>query len=240
MRQGMESEGAEPYWLAQHVHLALYGNHAVLMDLRRNRYLAVQPAARLAGWIGAWPLPAARAPGAPPAVLGRLVEHGMLVRERGAGHAATPVVNALPERTLLEFDFDAPPRPNGRDLRRAAWACAAAASTLKLRPMYAVLEQLRRRRPADAPPGARFDVGHAQALVRRFVHLRPWFYSARGACLLDSLALLTFLAEYGLHPHWVFGVRTAPFHAHCWVQDGEVLFNDAPDRVRQYAPILRI
>ncbi len=139
MRQGMESEGAEPYWLAQHVHLALYGNHAVLMDLRRNRYLAVQPAARLAGWIGAWPLPAARVPGAPPAVLGRLVEHGMLVRERGAGHAATPVVNALPERTLLEFDFDAPPRPNGRDLRRAAWACAAAASTLKLRPMYAVL-----------------------------------------------------------------------------------------------------
>jgi hypothetical protein len=240
MQQGTEPERTEPYWLAHHVHLALCGHHAVLMDLRRNRYLAVQPAARLSGWIGAWPLPAPMTLGSPPAVLGRLIEHGMLVCERGAGHAATPISIKSPQRTLLEFDFDAPPRPNGRDLRRAAWACAAAASALKLRPMYAVLEQTRRQRPTDAPPGARFDVGHAQALVRRFVHLRPWFYSARGACLLDSLALVTFLAQYGLHPHWVFGVRTAPFHAHCWVQYGSVLFNDVPDRVRQYSPILSI
>ena len=240
MRHGTEHEGAQLYWLAQHVHLALYGNHAVLMDLRRNRYLAVQPAGRLAGWIGAWPLPATVPLGAPPAVLGRLLEHGMLVRDRGAGHGATPVVNVLPQRTLLEFDFDAPPRPSGRDLRRAAWACAAAGSALRLRPMSTVLEQFRQRRPADPRPQGQVDFARAQGLVRRFVHVRPWFYSARGACLLDSLALLTFLSAYDLHPHWVFGVRTAPFHAHCWVQDGEVLFNDVPDRVRQYSPILRI
>ena len=143
MQQGTESERTEPYWLAHHVHLALCGHHAVLMDLRRNRYLAVQPAMRLSGWIGAWPLPAPATLGSPPAVLGRLIEHGMLVCERGAGHAATPISIESPQRTLLEFDFDAPPRPNGRDLRRAAWACAAAASSLKLRPMYAVLEQIR-------------------------------------------------------------------------------------------------
>lgn len=240
MQHGTESGRAVPYWLANHVHLALCADHAVLMDLRRNRYLAVQAAARLSGWIGGWPLPAPTTRGAPPAVLARLLEHGMLVRECGAGHVATPVVNEMPQRTLLEFNFDAPPRPSGRDLRRAAWACAAAASALKLRPMHVVLEQTRRHHLADPPPGARFDFEHAQALVRRFVHLRPWFYSARGACLLDSLALVTFLAQYGLHPHWVFGVRTAPFHAHCWVQHGAVLFNDAPDRVRQYSPILRI
>ena len=50
--------------------------------------------------------------------------------------------------------------------------------------------------------------------------------------------MVQFLGAEGIHPDWVFGVKTEPFDAHCWVQHGEVVLNDAPDRVRQYSPIL--
>jgi hypothetical protein len=78
----------------------------------------------------------------------------------------------------------------------------------------------------------------ARPLVTAFTRLRPLFYTLRAACLLDSLTLLHFLSADGICPDWVFGVKTEPFDAHCWVQQGEVLFNDVPDRVRQYSPIL--
>ncbi len=50
--------------------------------------------------------------------------------------------------------------------------------------------------------------------------------------------MVHFLGAEGIHPDWVFGVKTEPFDAHCWVQHGEIVLNDAPDRVRQYSPIL--
>ena len=80
----------------------------------------------------------------------------------------------------------------------------------------------------------------ARSVVRTFVHLRPLFYAARGSCLLGSLTLLQFLACYAMHSPWVFGVRTAPFHAPCWLQLGPVLLINLPERVRQYAPIVQI
>jgi len=37
----------------------------------------------------------------------------------------------------------------------------------------------------------------------------------------------------------VFGVRGAPFAAHCWVEIEGVPVNDDPDFVAPYVPILR-
>lgn len=36
---------------------------------------------------------------------------------------------------------------------------------------------------------------------------------------------------------WVFGVRTWPFAAHCWIQIGDLVVGDVLDRVRGYTPI---
>jgi hypothetical protein len=74
--------------------------------------------------------------------------------------------------------------------------------------------------------------------VTAFVHLRPLFYTTREACLLDSLTLTHFLARYGVFPTWVFGVKTDPFYAHCWVQQGDFVFNDSPDFIKGFSPIL--
>jgi hypothetical protein len=33
-------------------------------------------------------------------------------------------------------------------------------------------------------------------------------------------------------------VKTDPFYAHCWVQQGSFVFNDTPDYIRGFSPIL--
>ena len=238
METGSAASGEGPYWLAAHVYVGLCERHAVLMDLRRDRYHAVQPAAALAGWVHGWPVPGGRAQ-RPSLILERLLVQGLLVADARLGRPATPPQRREPARTLLEFDFNTRPAVSPRAVGYLARAWTAARLSLQLFAMRTVVERVRARRAerrAAAPP---IDWARAHALVMSFTHLRPLFYTVRGACLLDSLTLLHFLALHGVYPEWVFGVRTAPFHAHCWVQQEDVLYNELPDRVRQYTPILR-
>ena len=62
-----------------------------------------------------------------------------------------------------------------------------------------------------------------------------------GDCLFRSYWELLFLRRMGVAGvRWVFGVRTYPFMAHCWLQiDAEVL-NDDPDALVGYRQILAI
>jgi hypothetical protein len=57
---------------------------------------------------------------------------------------------------------------------------------------------------------------------------------------LNSLALVEFLAQHNVFPDLVLGVSPAPFSAHCWVQWGGVVLNDAFDRAASHTPILVI
>jgi hypothetical protein len=236
----------QPYLLAPHVYPCVSGQHVVLMDLERDKYVAVAPAHRLASWVRGWPVgalqgdDAPRQPdGAPDALVSQMLAHGMLVTDPQLGKPASPVAIARAERSLVEFDFDAPPQVSAAQLWRFAGSCLRAQLALKLRPIQSIVEAVRdahARRAARAvqPP----DPSRLRALLGAFGRMRPIFYTLRSACLLDSLTLLNFLGAEDIHPDWVFGVKTEPFDAHCWVQQGEVLLNDVPDRVRQYAPIL--
>ena len=245
-------DGEAPYLLAPHVHLCVCGRYVVLMDLRRDRYVAAQPPHLLAGWVSGWPgaeAPAECASGAgregsrgsrAPALLSKLLAQGMLVEGAGAGRSAAPLSLPVAQRTLLEFDFDRPPAVRAADLRRFALAWAWARSSLAIRPIHSIVSGVRTRKAHQSQAAHGSDPQRERALLMTFVHLRPLFYTVRRACLLDSLTLVHFLAASGVYPEWVFGVRTAPFDAHCWVQRGEVMFNDTPDRVRQYSPILLV
>jgi len=75
-------------------------------------------------------------------------------------------------------------------------------------------------------------------LVAAFSTLRPFFFSAKDACLFDALSLSEFLAGYGFFPRWVFGVQSRPFGAHCWLQLNGVVLNDSVDHVKRYTPIM--
>jgi hypothetical protein len=56
----------------------------------------------------------------------------------------------------------------------------------------------------------------------------------------DSLALIACLWRRGLPADLYFGVRIAPFAAHCWVQSGDCLLSDPFDIVREFTPVFRL
>jgi hypothetical protein len=236
----------QPYFLASHVYPCISGQHVILMDLERDKYVAVVPAQRLARWVRGWPVgtaPETRsledADGNADALVSQLLAHGMLVTDPQAGKPAVPVTTIRPQRSLLEFDLDTRPKANAGQLWRFGGSCLQAQLSLKLRPIQSIVEAMRERKARrEAGVTGDADPVRLRLLVTAFARLRPLFYTLRAACLLDSLTLLHFLGAEGIHPDWVFGVKTDPFDAHCWIQQGEVLLNDIPDRVRQYSPIL--
>jgi hypothetical protein len=236
----------QPYLLAPHVYLCVSGQHVVLMDLERDKYVAVVPAHRLAAWVRGWPVGSVQTPDSAheanagaDALVSQMLAHGMLVSDPQVGKPAVPVATARAMRSLVEFDLDTRPRAGAALLWRFGRCYLRAQISLKLRPIQSIVEVVRARKARGAARGPReADPVRLRALVTAFTRLRPLFYTLRAACLLDSLTLVHFLGAEGIHPDWVFGVKTEPFDAHCWVQHGEVVLNDAPDRVRQFSPIL--
>ncbi|MGH8210344.1 MAG: lasso peptide biosynthesis B2 protein, partial [Steroidobacteraceae bacterium] len=201
-------------------------------------------------WVKGWPIPASRSTAPPqdagsPArvvapengLLAKMLSQGLLVRDPTVGKAATPVVTEQPTVAMVEFDLHVRPRATFAQLRHFFTAYTAAKWALKHRPMKEVVRaaELRKKR---APATAALDSGAVRPLVTAFIHLRPLFFTSRNACLLDSLTLVHFLARYSVFPQWVFGVKTDPFYAHCWVQEGDSVFNDTPDHVIGFTPIL--
>lgn len=79
----------------------------------------------------------------------------------------------------------------------------------------------------------------ASAATARFLHWRPWF-PARNVCLFDSLALSRFLLFAGARFELVFGVRLAPFAAHCWVESSGRILNDESGYCRSFTEIMRV
>ena len=236
----------QPYLLAAHVYPCVSGQHVVLMDLERDKYVAIVPAHRLARWVRGWPVGTVETPDSPhnaeddaDSLVSQMLAHGMLVTDPHLGKPAVPVSAARATRSLVEFDLDARSQASAAQLWRFGRSCLHAQLSLKLRPIQSIVEAVRDRKGRHAASREQnADPIRLRALVSAFTRLRPLFYTLRSACLLDSLTLLHFLGAEGIHPEWVFGVKTEPFDAHCWVQHGEVVLNDVPDRVRQYSPIL--
>lgn len=111
-------------------------------------------------------------------------------------------------------------------------ACAWASRVQRSVTFAAVLRIVRRPRRsriAGALPG----------LVQDFLRWRP-FYPRDYACMFEALALQRYLAQRGHWATWVFGVRGAPFAAHCWLECDGVVLNDEPDAVAPYARIMAV
>jgi len=88
-------------------------------------------------------------------------------------------------------------------------------------------------------PANRVHLERTARLTAAFVQLLPWD-PAQGACLYRAWLLRRVLQIRGLDAIWVFGVRTWPFGAHCWLQIEDHVLDDDPDRVAQYTPIMAV
>jgi len=234
------------YLLARHVFVCLSGEQAILLDLHRDQYLALSDeSSRLLGHaVVDWPI----APTGPAstqqdvdAAVGELVARGLITLDPVQGKPAGMIEHLQPTEALLPraqlFADSRGQRISSRasHLARIAIAAVQARLWLRLRSIEWIVDNLSRTEVRSP-----IDESAARNLVALFYAARPFLFSSRNACLFDSLALLLFLRQLGVYPHWIFAVRTGPFAAHCWLQSGHIVLNDTVDNVRSYTPIMSV
>lgn len=243
----MSNKKSAPYFIRRHVHCCEAGRQVIFLDLRRDKYLAIGPAQRraLSGQVDGWPAGSDDATTDPPQgwsepVLRSLLELGVLTANASQGKPATqPPIESVNE---LLVDDDLEPRicVRGAYLCRFVLACARAKFALRLRSLEHVVAAVRRRKARALQGDSMFDLSKNRELVAIFNRLRPFVFTARNACLFDSLALIEFLALHDNYPMWVIGVHTQPFTAHSWVQHNELSFNGPVEFLRRFTPILAV
>lgn len=244
--------GSQPYFLSPHVRLCATTDHIVMMDLRRDRYVGVSAAEWwiLARHVRNWP--ASLDPEAvgvfalqtslpdPGTVLTKMQAAGLLTVHASAAPVpapALPRVESVLVREALEFH----PPVSSIQLVRFLYAWAFVSVTVRCRSIETIAARIAARKACymNRHPACEGDtLRKCQPLVAAYLYLRPLFFTARDKCLHDSLALIEFLAAYNLFPVWTIGVSTLPFKAHSWVQQANVVFNDSPEYVRRFTPIL--
>ena len=232
------------YALADHVFVCLNGEHLVLLDLKEDRYWALEAAQTvgLGALVDGWPVTSdgsqsAGSPSETTAAIEVLLGRGLLTQSIPPGKAATPVTAIVPARELVS-DSDTSAGPRLGNWITFFTASAFAKFALRTWAFERVIQRVKRRKELVGRDAGPLDAERARKLVEAFARYRVFLFSSKDECLYDSFALLEFLARYGIYPDWVFGVQTRPFAAHCWVQQGDIVFNDTVEHVSGYTPIM--
>lgn len=208
------------YWLAPDVHAVGIAGDLVILDVPAETYFCV-----VNGGLHLV-LGADGAVDAEPAAARDLVAAGLLVE------APSPAVRRAPAPITGSLARSSSRPVLGRVARAAlanrragrAVADLSLADLLKLTPASTDA--------AFASPAPRLLEASSQ-----FDRLVPWL-PRDGVCLMRSLQQRLFLAQEGLQAAWVFGVRTWPFEAHCWLQAGGVVLDDSAEHAAGFVPIL--
>lgn len=213
--------------LADGVHAAQIGSDFVFLDPRRDDYLCLPLE------TGTLALEGDQLVTAFPELRSLLLQAGLATVSGCAARATTaPTSPRHAARRLIE---DTPGLNRQRPRPRQVWALAVALATAVLgrgRPVLTLAQGI--RRPDRPAPAA--DLLPDLAVYRR---LAPWL-PIDGLCLFRSHMLLTYLNRLGHDPRWMFGVRTWPFRAHCWLQQDDVALDDEAERLAAYTPIMAV
>ncbi|WP_171982003.1 lasso peptide biosynthesis B2 protein [Brevundimonas sp. LM2] len=159
-------------------------------------------------------------------LLGLLADAGLLgdASRSSPGIALDPPVRGFPAR------------PSLWSIPAAASLVVAAATARRLGPLAPIRTLIS---ALPSPPVGHADTARVAAVVAAFTRLLPWVPD-QGACLYRAFVLLSMLRRAGQNAVWVFGVRTWPFSAHCWLRIGDAVLDDDPERVSHYTPIMEV
>lgn len=215
------------------------GDSVIFLDVNRDRYAALTRAQT--GWfeeICAATKPAQlREPAC--AFARRLLGEGLI---RAAEGPAQPITECrLQPASASAFDdfYHSGPRlplPRAPAFLMALIDSRRIDSTRRLRGVFETVTRLKARLAPAASP-ALSDAVHLAACAHS---LAPLFLTTHDACRFRSLLLIRFLAMHGVAADWVFGVRIAPFRAHCWVEYDHVILNDFLDQTAEFQKILSV
>lgn len=170
---------------------------------------------------------------APPA-LEALVRRGVLTTDRG-GKVIALTHHTSPVESLAEtLDVGSRPGTWLRDLVEVTALVHAARRTVVRRRLSGAFARIAAARASEL---RHQDKELRDRLVGRFLAVRA-FVPQPAKCLHDTLALSRFLGRRHFFPNIVIGVKLHPFAAHCWLQDGTTVLNDALATARDYQPVL--
>lgn len=211
--------------LGPDIHLVAVGADLVVLNIATDAYFCLPDAA------------CAVAPGLGDAFE---IDGGLAEAFAAAGFLAGPD-DARPQPLNLppapRFDlFGHVAAPRGSDMGRMARAFGGMVRLYYGAPLKHLVATAGRARPRPAREG---DLDALADRAARFDQLLPWV-PFQGECLFRAFMLLRFLRLGGQDATWVFGVRTWPFQAHCWLQSGSTVLNDAVERVRPFTPIFAV
>jgi hypothetical protein len=89
----------------------------------------------------------------------------------------------------------------------------------------------------SAPLNQPADRDRVVARARAFDRLAP-YTPFQGDCFYRCFMLLQLLGGDAQAVDWVFGVRTWPFMAHCWLQIDDIALTDHVDKLAHFSSIL--
>jgi hypothetical protein len=221
------SKTRSTWWLAPDVHVATVDGDLVFLSVGQDAYFCLPNAVEGVG-LGA----------------GRrdlvVTDEDLALSLLGARllspEAVEPAIRPAPP----------PPQPVATalksDFTRPTWASFPVAA----RSMLDVMRGYRGKDFAEILASVQRERGVAPLAVDELLEVVDDFHRwvpyapVSGKCLLRSFMLLRVLRRAGFDALWVFGVRTWPFHAHCWLQCGDLVLDDTADRVAAFTPILVI
>ncbi len=214
--------------LTDQVHGALVDGDLVLLDVAADAYYCLPAGDQSLALEGR------RLDVTPDLLAQALCEAGLAAPPDAVAEPSAPIAPTSPSRTaraILETD-PVLARPPAR--WRHLSALVRAGLTARRAQSRAFVERLDPRAAAPKPLSAAL-LGDL-AIYRR---LSPWA-PFDGLCLFRSEMLRAYLRCLGHDATWVFGVRTWPFSAHCWLQIGDVALDDEAERLAAYHPILAV
>ncbi|WP_271145909.1 lasso peptide biosynthesis B2 protein [Brevundimonas sp. NIBR10] len=210
-------------WPAAHIHLARIGADIVVLDTAGDAYTCLVGGAEHLQLLTDGRI--------------RMTQNGVLEDLTAAGWVDPSAAAATRERRRFQTPIRSlNAEPSGFALRLLPLGLQMLATTTWMheQPLSEILDAARRLRPADRKPDGAITVDRT---IGAFETVRPWL-PGQGLCLQRAFSLLSCLARRGVPVDWVFGVRTWPFAAHCWLQQGDTVLADDLDRVLGFTPIL--
>jgi len=221
------------YALRDQLSFCHVGERTVFLDLRADRYFCLPLSAEAAF---ARLQRGDRLSVTEQDALSPLIRDGFLCEQPGAADVRPCLPVPPPVISLL--DVGAPLSPM-RHVALAMWDIAMAALQLRRRPLSLVLSGMDRPRP-NGPGRSPAQISGMIAPLCAAFHRAGLVVGQHDKCLPRAIAMMRFMARFGVAADLVFGVQMRPFAAHCWVQHGRVLLGDRVERVRDYTPILVI
>lgn len=253
MNATMTDTAHPPLLLTDPAFVCLTDGALVFLDLHNDRYSCLErrhtrPVAALLGL----PVPASGAAQLSDdaadlesdevrRVVQDLIDNGLASRDPEHGKRAAFVPQHSELREMLGYIPGEGPKVRAGHVVTFFRAFIVTKALLRFASMERTVTRVRRRRArhlAKGRPEPAFE--RVNELVEIYKILKPLFVTVKDQCLFNSLFLIEFLACYRVYPNWYFGVRLNEFYAHCWVQGGNVVYDDFVQSVCQNRPIMKV